>query len=191
VRRGAGAYPFFFALFAAVLFLTHSAVLDAPYFWDEMGQFVPAALDILRDRAWIPHSTLPNVHPPGVMAYLAAVWSVVGYSVTVTRAAMLAMAAAGVLAVFALAVHLCRPLPGVPAFTAAFLLLASPLFYAQSMMAQLDMPAMVFTAVALLWFLQGRHVLAGPGEHRPGLDEGIQHSPCRPCSGFLMLLERR
>jgi hypothetical protein len=190
VRRGAGAYPFFFALFAAVLFLTHSAVLDAPYFWDEMGQFVPAALDILRDRAWIPHSTLPNVHPPGVMAYLAAVWSVVGYSVTVTRAAMLAMAAAGVLAVFALAVHLCRPLPGVPAFTAAFLLLASPLFYAQSMMAQLDMPAMVFTAVALLWFLQGRHVLAALASIVLVLMK--ESSIAVPAVfGFLMLLERR
>ena len=66
---------------------------------------------------------------------------------------MLVLAAVGVLAVFALAVHLSKPLKGLPAFTAAFLLLASPLFYAQSMMAQLDMPAMVFTVIALVAFL--------------------------------------
>ena len=60
----------------------------------------------------------------------------------------------GVLAVFALAVaSVAKPLRGLPAFTAAFLLLASPLFYAQSMMAQLDMPAMVFTAIALVALL--------------------------------------
>jgi 4-amino-4-deoxy-L-arabinose transferase-like glycosyltransferase len=159
-RRGVGAYAYFYLFFLLILFLTHSFLLDLPYFWDEMGQFIPAALDILRDHAWIPRTTLPNVHPPGVMAYLAAVWSVSGYSVVVTRAAMLALSAAGVLAVFALAVHLCRGLRGLPAFTASFLLLLSPLFFAQSMMAQLDMPAMVFTAIALLLFLKRRYAIA-------------------------------
>jgi hypothetical protein len=159
-RRGAKAYAYFYLLFLLILFLTHSFVLDLPYFWDEMGQFIPAALDILRDGAWIPRTTLPNVHPPGVMAYLAGVWATVGYSVAITRCAMLALAACGVLAVFALAVHLCRGSRGLPAFTAALLLLASPLFFSQSMMAQLDMPAMVFTAIALVLFLKRRFGLA-------------------------------
>lgn len=154
------AYAYFYVLFLLVLLVSHATVLDLPYFWDEMGQFVPAALDILRDNAWIPKTTLPNVHPPGAMAYLALVWSVVGYSVVATRVAMLAMAAAGVLAVFALAVHLCQELRGFPAFVASFLLLASPLFFSQSMLAQLDMPAMVFTAISLLLFLKERHGLA-------------------------------
>ena len=88
------------------------------------------------------------------MAYLAAVWTCVGYSVVVTRAAMLALAAAGVLAVFALAVHLCRGSRDCRHSPRHSLLLASPLFYSQSMMAQLDMPAMVFTAIALLLFLR-------------------------------------
>lgn len=154
------AHASFYLFFLLVLLFTHAAVLDLPYFWDEMGQFIPAALDILRDNAWIPRTTLPNVHPPGVMAYLAAVWAVAGYSVVVTRVAMLALAAAGVLAVFTLAVHLCKPLKGLPALTAPFLLLASPLFYSQSMMAQLDMPAMVFTAVSILLFLRGQFGLA-------------------------------
>jgi 4-amino-4-deoxy-L-arabinose transferase-like glycosyltransferase len=159
-RRGAGAYAYFYFLFLFVIFLTHAVILDLPYFWDEMGQIIPASLDILHDGAWIPRTTLPNVHPPGVMAYLAAVWSVTGYSVVVTRATMLVLAAAGVLAVFALAVLLCRQLKGLPAFTAAFLLLASPLFYSQSMMAQLDMPAMVFTAVSLVLFLRRQYAMA-------------------------------
>src|SRR5688572_12667171 len=88
-RRGAGPYAFFFLFFFSVLLLTHSTVLNLPYFWDEMGQFVPASLDILRDNAWIPRTTLPNVHPPGAMAYLASIWTIFGYSVVTTRIAML------------------------------------------------------------------------------------------------------
>lgn len=158
--RGIAAHVFFFGVFALLLLLIHAGVLDLPYFWDEMGQFIPAALDIFHDGAWIARSTLPNVHPPGVMAYLAGVWSIAGYSVVITRVAMLLLAAVGVLGVFALAVHLSKSLRGLPALTAAFLLIASPLFYAQSMMAQLDMPAMVFTALGLLFFLREQYAIS-------------------------------
>ena len=190
-RRGAGAYAYFYILFLLVLFLTHSFLLHLPYFWDEMGQFIPAALDILHDNAWIPRTTLPNVHPPGVMAYLAAIWSVVGYSVVITRCAMLALAAAGVLAVFALAVHLCKGSRGLPAFTAAFLLLASPLFYSQSMMAQLDMPAMVFTAIALLLFLNSDTALAAFASYVPSTNERDQPRSARSVRAACCCSERR
>ena len=49
----------------------HLPLLTLPFHWDELGQFVPAALDLYRDGAWVPHSTLPNVHPPGVMLITA------------------------------------------------------------------------------------------------------------------------
>src|SRR5664279_4882007 len=128
-----GVYLFFFGLFAAVLFASHSPYLTLPYFWDEHGQFVPAALDILHDGAWVPHSTVPNVHPPGVMAYLALVWRVFGYSIPATRAAMLALAAVAMLFTFLLGIELCRGATGAPAFIAVLLLAADPLFYTQSM----------------------------------------------------------
>jgi 4-amino-4-deoxy-L-arabinose transferase-like glycosyltransferase len=158
-RPGVLAYLFFLFLFGFVLFIGHASVLHLPYFWDELGQFVPASLDILQRGAWIPKTTLPNVHPPGVMAFLAGFWKLFGYSVENTRAAMLLLASVGVLTVFLLGVELCRTLPGLPALSAAFFLLASPLFFAQSFLAQLDMPAMVFTALALLLFLQERLAL--------------------------------
>ena len=150
-------YLFFFASFAVVIFLTHAAFFDLPYFWDELGQFVPAALDIYHGGAWVPHSTVPNAHPPSVMAYLAAVWNVFGYSITATRAAMLLLACCAAFFTFLLAIQLCRGLPGAPAFAPVFLLLIDPLFYTQGMMAQLDMPAMLFTILALLLFFQERH----------------------------------
>ena len=146
--------------FALVIFLIHAPYLSLPYFWDEMGQFVPAALDILHDGALVPHSTVPNVHPPGVMAYLAGVWSVFGYSILATRAAMLALAALLFLFTFLLAIELCRGLPGAPAFATIIVLAADPLVYTQSMMAQLDMPAALFTVLGLWLFLQNRHSAA-------------------------------
>ena len=150
-------YLFFLLSFLLVVFLTHAAYLDLPYFWDELGQFIPAALDIYHDGAWIPHSTVPNAHAPGVMAYLAAVWDIFGYSIPTTRAAMLLLASFASLLTFLLAIHLCRGLRGAPAFAPALLLLVDPLFYMQAMMAQLDMPAMLCTLLALLLFLQDRH----------------------------------
>ena len=150
-------YLFFLLSFTLVVFLTHAAYFDLPYFWDELGQFVPAALDIFHDGAWIPHSAVPNAHPPGVMAYLAAVWDIFGYSIPATRAAMLLLASCGSFFTFLLAIHLCRGLHGAPAFAPALLLLIDPLFYTQAMLAELDMPATLFTVLALLLFLQDRH----------------------------------
>ena len=156
----AGTYLGLAAAFALIVFLTHAPYLTLPYFWDEMGQFVPAALDILHGGAWVPHSTVPNVHPPGIMAYLAGVWSIFGYSVAATRSAMLVLGALLLFFTFLLAIELCRGLPGAPGFAALIVLLADPLVYTQSMMAQLDLPAAVFTVLGLLLFLQHRHVAA-------------------------------
>jgi hypothetical protein len=156
----ADTYIFFFVTFAIILVLGHSPYFELPLFWDELGQFVPSALDLMHDGSLVPHSAVPNVHPPGVMAWLAAIWSFAGYSIPATRAAMLALACFGAMWTFLLAIQLCRGLGGAPAFFAVLLLLIDPLFYMQSMMAQLDMPAMVLTAAGLLFFLQDRHRLA-------------------------------
>jgi len=145
--------------FALFVLLSHVALLKLPFFWDELGQFVPAALDIFRTGAWISYSTVPNVHPPGVMAYLAGVWTVAGgYSIAATRVAMLALAAAGVVIALRLGVRL--GLPWGAAVLAAGFLSISPLFFAQAMMAQLDMPAMAFFSLALLLFLDDRIIPA-------------------------------
>src|ERR1700727_1773551 len=146
------------AAFALVVFLAHLSYLGLPYFWDELGQFVPAALDILHEGAWIPRSTVPNAHPPAVMAYLALVWRVAGYSIAATRLSMLTLAAATI----AFSYLLGEKLSGhrAPAIVGAAFLLLDPLFYTQSMMAQLDMPAMLFTMLGLLLFLADRHFAA-------------------------------
>jgi hypothetical protein len=149
-----GSYVLMALLSAAIVIPAHLWLARLPYFWDEAGQFIPAALDLLHDGAWIPHSTVPNIHPPAIPAYLAGVWRIAGFSPVSTRMAMLALASLGVLAAFLLAIELTRDAKGAPAFLAAALLCVSPLFFAQSMLAQLDAPAMLFTTLALLLFVQ-------------------------------------
>jgi 4-amino-4-deoxy-L-arabinose transferase-like glycosyltransferase len=147
----------FFSAFAALLLAMHLPFLTLPFHWDELGQFVPAALDLYRDGAWVPHSTLPNVHPPGVMLVLALVWKVFGFSILSARLTMLAIAAVGVFFSFLLAIRLARKAEGAPAFAAVVFLMAAPLFYTQSMMVLLDMPAMTLTVLALLLFFDERY----------------------------------
>src|ERR1700733_14609462 len=101
-------YTLTFGLIAAFLILLHGPLLELPFYWDETGQFIPAALAIFRAGAWIPVSTVPNVHPPGVMAYLALIWRIFGYSIPATRIAMLLLAAGGALVTFLLAIELGR-----------------------------------------------------------------------------------
>ena len=138
------------------MFVSHIPYLTLPFHWDEVGQFVPAARDLYLSGKLVPASATPNVHPPGLMAYLALVWKLTGFSIAATRVAMLLAASIALWLTFLLAIELCREVPGAPAFTAAILLMVSPLFYTQAMMAQLDMPAMLFTVLALLLFLQNR-----------------------------------
>ncbi len=161
-RRGRNAHAalVFFFLIAAVIFVTHYPLWSMPYFWDELGQFVPAALDIHQHGHIIPQSTLPNIHPPAIPLWLAGVWTLFGYSIVVTRLAMLLLASLGAFLAFLLALRLADGVRGLPGFHVLLLLLLNPLFYTQSMMAQLDMPAMVFTLLALWLFVEERLLLA-------------------------------
>jgi hypothetical protein len=148
-----------FLLFSLILLALHTQLLGLPYFWDEQGQFIPTALDLLRHGWWVARSTLPNVHPPGLEMYLVVWYKLLGYSIPATRVAMLTVAGASLTFTFLLAIELSRETEGAPAFIPPLLLLVSPLFYTQSMMAQLDMPAMVLTVLALLLFV--RNNMAG------------------------------
>src|SRR6266550_2752228 len=101
-QLGAGKSAALFALLAALLIASHTPLLRLPYFWDEAGYYVPAARDLLAGSL-IPHSTPSNAHPPLVMAWLALCWRIFGEGATVTRCAMLGLAAVSLLGFFRLA----------------------------------------------------------------------------------------
>ena len=136
-QLGPGRTATLFALFAAVLIATHASLLRLPYFWDEAGYYVPAARDLLAGSL-IPYSTPSNAHPPLVLAWIALSWKIFGYSPLVTRVAMLLLAAFSLLGFFRLA----RTVSNATVATAATLLTAVyPVFFAQSSLAQVDLPA--------------------------------------------------
>lgn len=148
------------ALWAVPLVLLHVSLLSVRPFWDEAGQFIPTALDLLRHGWWVTRTAIPNVHPPGVEVYLVLWYKVFGYSIPITRVAMLVYASFGLLLTFLLGIELLKGTTGYFALLPPALLLVSPLFFIQSMMAQLDMPAMVWTLLVLLLFLREQYVPA-------------------------------
>ena len=125
-----------FSLFLLVL-AAHARLLRLPYFWDEGGYYIPAARDLLAGSL-IPHSTPSNAHPPLVMAWLALAWKLLGQSPVVTRIAMLALAAFSLTGFFRLA----RAISNMTVAAAGtFLVAIYPVFFAQSSLAQVDLPA--------------------------------------------------
>ena len=126
-----------FATFAALLVASHAPLLRLPYFWDEAGYYIPAARDLL-SGSLIPYSTPSNAHPPLVLGWLALSWKIFGYSPVVTRCAMLSLAAFSLLGFFRLA----RSAANTTVATAStFLTAIYPVFFAQSSLAQVDLPA--------------------------------------------------
>src|SRR5487761_885312 len=91
-----------FLLVFAGLMALHFSVLRLPYFWDEAGYYLPAALDFHLYGRLIPRLTQPVGHTPLVSIYLAAVWRIFSFTPFVTRAAMIAGAAATVVTTYAL-----------------------------------------------------------------------------------------
>ena len=140
----------------AIVFVLHYPLLRLPYFWDEAGYYIPAALDFCRSWLLIPQSTLPTGHTPLVLVYLAAAWRVFGFSPVVTRAGMILVAAATVVALYALAR---RVAPREAAVWSAVLLALSPMFFAQSSLVFLDLPAALFTTLAVLALLERRMLM--------------------------------
>ncbi len=145
-----------FALFAALLIASHAPLLRLPYFWDEAGYYIPAARDLLAGSL-IPHSTPSNAHPPLVLAWLALCWKIFGQSPLVTRCAMLMAAAFSLLGFFRLA----RTVSNSTVATASTLLTAIyPVFFAQSSLAQVDLPAAGLIFWALEAFVRRRGIAA-------------------------------
>ncbi len=139
--------------FLVCVVLLHFPLLRLPYFWDEIGYYIPAAMDFFHSWKLVPSSTLHTGHPPLVIVYLGLAWRAFGFSPLVTRAAMLVVAACTLAGVYALG----RRVAGREAgYWSVMLLALSPLFFAQSTMAHLDLTAGLFTLLALIALLSGR-----------------------------------
>jgi 4-amino-4-deoxy-L-arabinose transferase-like glycosyltransferase len=141
---------FCFLVFFALL---HYPLLRLPYYWDEAGYYIPAALDFFRSGQLVPSATLPSGHTPLVIIYLALAWHAFGFSPLVTRAAMIVVAACTLAGIYALGGRVANR--EVRCWS-VLLLALSPLFFAQSVLAHLDLAAGLFTLLALLALLDER-----------------------------------
>jgi len=138
--------------FGAVALL-HYPLLRLPYYWDEAGYYIPAALDLFRHGLLVPQNTLPTGHTPLVSICLALAWWLFGYAPLVTRLTIVAFAAGTLVALYALGRTVAR---SETALWACLLLALSPLFFAQSSLAFLDLPAALTTTVAVWALLRRR-----------------------------------
>ncbi len=151
-----------YPLFSVAVYLSHWPLLRLPFFWDEAGYYIPAALDFFRTGSLIPHSTLTNAHPPLPSVLLAAWWRVGGLAISGTRTFLAMIAAAALLGTF----RLVRQLAGSTVAALVTLLTALyPVWFAQSTMAHADLFAAAFTVWALSYYF-GRYV---GGATKPGL----------------------
>ncbi len=142
-------YPLFFV----AVYLSHWTLLRLPYFWDEGGYYIPAALDFFRTGALIPHSTITNAHPPLPSMLLATWWHLSGFVVSGTRTLVCLTSAAALLAIYRLA----RRVAGeVAAGTVTLLTAVYPIWFAQSTLAHADIFAAAFTLWALSFYLAPR-----------------------------------
>jgi len=131
----------------------HIPYLQLPYYWDEAGYYVPAAIDLAQHGRLIPQSTVANPHPPLLSLYLAAAYKVFGTAPLVTRLAMCILSGTAIYALLVLAMVVT---PAIGGLWAAGLLALSPIFFAQSSLAHLDTAATAATLLALYFFLRGR-----------------------------------
>lgn len=140
-------------LFAAVV-LIHATLLRLPYFWDEGGYYIPAALDFYHHGWLIPQFT--NAHPPLPNVLIGIAWKVFGYHILVTRLLACAVAAGALLAVlrFSQIFLSATAASAVCALTALY-----SIWYAQSSLAHADLFAALFTLWGLVFSLrpEGRH----------------------------------
>src|SRR5437588_1383556 len=95
------------------------------------------------------------------MRWLALAWRVFGYSTLVTRTAMMAVSAFSLLGLF----RLSRIAANLPMAWATTVLVALyPVYFTQSSMAQVDLPAAGFTFWALAAYIEG-HTAAHKEDH--------------------------
>ena len=148
-------------LFFVALMLLHAPLLRLPYFWDEAGYYIPAARDLFLTGSLIPHSTPSNAHPPLVMAWLALAWRIFGYSTRI-RTALLAISAFSLVGLFRLA----RTASNTAIACATTVLVALyPVYFTQSSLAQVDLPAAGFTFWGLAAYLDSQKSEGAPWKY--------------------------
>lgn len=129
-------------------------MLWTPYFWDEIGFYVPNAVSMYRNNLYpIPELTVPQSYPPLQPLTMVVGWWVMGFSIAATRVVGFVFSAAAIACTYALGRELFSPAVGV---AAAALTLATPIVFGQTGFAQPEMMLALFTTAATLSLARGQ-----------------------------------
>ncbi|HEY1903577.1 MAG TPA: glycosyltransferase family 39 protein [Terracidiphilus sp.] len=139
------------------MIVAHLGLLHVPYFWDEM-YFASAARELLVSGNLIPSTVGAESHPPLVYIWLAIWWKLFGFSIPVARIAMLTISALTLAGIYRLGRLLTT---GAVPIAATMLTAVYPVFFTESTMVLLDMPAAGFVLWGLVAHLRGWHWRAG------------------------------
>ncbi len=150
-------WPVLYLLLFAAVALSHLTLLALPYYWDEGGYYIPAALDFYHTGQLVPHFT--NAHPPLPSILLGTLWHLVGYHIVATRLFVCAFAAAGLMATFRMAQWL---LDATAALCVTLLIAVYPIWFAQSSLAHADIFAAAFTLWAFALYLSSQPATRDP-----------------------------
>jgi 4-amino-4-deoxy-L-arabinose transferase-like glycosyltransferase len=143
-----------FVVALVALVVLRGEALTTPYFWDEVGYYVPNAVSMYRNGLDpIPTLTVPQSYPPLQPLTLVAGWWVLGFSIAASRVVTFAITAGAVALAFALGREVFDARVGL---AAAALTLASPVTFGQAGFAQPETLLMLTTLWATLALVRGR-----------------------------------
>lgn len=138
-------------IISSIFILLKLPTLTLPFYYDEL-YVVAAGWDILHNRFYpIPQSANLWGHPPVVYELVALAWFLVGPRVWVLHLLMVVFAIITLSFTYLVGKSLWGERVG---FTAAAMLAACPLFFAQAGILSLDFPATTFAIVALYGLIQ-------------------------------------
>lgn len=146
-----------FAISLALLFLLRGEVLQTPYFWDEVGYYIPNAVSMYRNNLYpIPDTAVPQSYPPLQPLTIVFGWWIFGFSIAATRITVFLTTAAVLTVTYLLGERVTGS--RAAGASAAALTLALPVFLGQTGFAQPEMLLALFTTAATLWLFERRMV---------------------------------
>ena len=143
-----------FALALVAVVALRGRALTTPYFWDEVGYYIPNALSMARNHLYpIPTNTVPQSYPPLQPLTLVAGWWVLGTSIAATRIVGFFTTALALTVTCLLGREVSSPAAGI---AAAATTLATPVFLGQTGFAQPEILLALFTVAAALALIRDR-----------------------------------
>lgn len=151
--------PTVFAAAFAILLICRWRALSTPFFWDEVGYYVPTSLAIWRNH-FVPAAGagVAQSYPPLFPLVFATAWSLAGFSIAVTRIVGFLLAAGSIAATFALARRVADVWVGIGAAACS---LAAPGFWGQANLMQPEILVALLVCLSTTTLVGGKNLTHG------------------------------